>query len=63
MNTIHKRLLFYFELAKKADNIENKQAIVNQALGASEIAVEFGLITYRDFEKYIHHIFKMIYGQ
>ena len=60
MNTIHNRLLFYFELAKKTDNIDNKKAIAHQALGASEIAVEYGLISYIEFEKYIHKIFKML---
>ena len=60
MNTIHRRLLFYFELAKRTENSENKKAIVNQAVGASEIAVEFGLITYMEFEHYISKIFEML---
>ena len=31
-----------------------------QALGAVEIAVDFGLITYIEFEHYIHKIFEML---
>ena len=60
ISTIEKRLIYYIELVKKTDNIENKKAVINQAIGASEIAVEYGLITYKDFEIYIHHVFRFL---
>lgn len=59
-STIQDRLTFNITLAQNADNIENKKALANQALGAVEIAVEFGLITYIEFEQYTHNIFEML---
>lgn len=59
-NTIQDRLSFDIETACKADNMEHKKLLAFQALGAVEIAVEFGLITYIEFEKYIHKIFESI---
>ncbi len=59
-NTIQDRLSFDIELAKNAKDIENKKALAFQALGSVEIAVEFGLITYLEFERYISKIFELI---
>ena len=59
-NTIQDRLSFDIELAEKAKDKENKKALAFQALGAVELAVDFGLITYLEFEKYIHKIFEII---
>lgn len=59
-STIQDRLQFDIELAKNARNKEHKKALAFQALGAVEIAVEFGLITYLEFERYISKIFEMI---
>lgn len=58
--TIQDRLSFDIELAKNAKDRENKKALAFQALGAVEIAVEFGLITYLEFERYISKIFELI---
>ena len=59
-NTIQERLSFDIELAENAKDKEHKKALAFQALGAVQIAVEFGLITYIEFEKYIHKIFEII---
>lgn len=59
-STIQDRLSFNIELAKNAKDRENKKALAFQALGAVEIAVEFGLITYLEFERYISKIIEMI---
>lgn len=59
-NTIQDRLSFDIELAKNANDRENKKALAFQALGAVELAVDFGLITYIEFEKYIHKICEML---
>lgn len=59
-NTIQDRLSFDIELAKNAKDRENKKALAFQALGAVEIAVDFGLITYIEFERYISKIFEIL---
>lgn len=59
-NTIQDRLSHDIELAKIEDDNENKKALAYQALGAVELAVDFGLITYIEFEQYIHKIFEML---
>lgn len=59
-STIQDRLQFDIELAKNAKNKEHKKALAFQALGAVEIAVEFGLITYLEFERYISKIIELI---
>jgi hypothetical protein len=59
-STIQDRLQFDIELAKNARNKEHKKALAFQALGAVEIAVEFGLITYLEFEQYISKIIELI---
>lgn len=59
-STIQDRLSFDIELAKNAEDRENKKALAFQALGAVELAVDFGLITYIEFEQYIHKIFEIL---
>lgn len=58
--TIQDRLSFDIEIAKNARNKEHKKALAFQALGAVELAVDFGLITYIEFEQYIHKIFEIL---
>lgn len=59
-NTIQDRLSFDIELAENASDTGKQEALAYQALGAVEIAVEFGLITYIEFEQYISKIFEML---
>lgn len=58
--TIRDRLYLNIELAESAKNKDNKKALAFQALGAVEIAVEFGLITTAEWEKYINDIFTIL---
>ena len=58
--TIQERLTFNIETAREIRDTEGKTALANQALGAAEIAVEFGLITYTEFERYIKNIFRLL---
>lgn len=59
-HTIHDRLSIDIALANSAKNKEDKKALAYQALGAVEIAVEFDLITYMEFESYINSIFSIL---
>ena len=59
-HTIHDRLSFDIKLAQSAKDKEDKKALAYQAIGAVEIAVEFGLITYIEFERYINSIFEIL---
>lgn len=59
-NTIQDRLSFNIELAESTTDTEIKKALAHQALGAVEIAVEFELITYIEFERYIHNILYLL---
>lgn len=59
-HTIHDRLSFDITLAESAKDKEDKKALAHQAIGAAEIAVEFGLITYIEFEQYINSIFEIL---
>ena len=59
-HNIHERLSFDITLAVSAKSKEDKKVLAYQALGAAEIAVEFGLITYIEFEKYIRSIFEVL---
>lgn len=58
--SIQDRLSFDIALAVSAKSTEDKKVLAHQALGAAEIAVEFGLITYIEFEKYINSIFEVL---
>lgn len=58
--TIQERLSFDIEIAENAKDKDNKKALAFQALGAIELAVDFGLITYIEFERYISKIIEMV---
>lgn len=58
--TIQERLTFNIKLAENAKDKDNKKALTFQALGAVELAVDFGLITYIEFEKYIRKILELV---
>ena len=49
-STIQDRLSFDIKLAESTEDREHKKALALQALGAVELAVDFGLITYIEFE-------------
>ena len=43
---------------QNTNDLDNKKILAYKALGAVDIAVEFGLITYAEWEIYIKTIFK-----
>lgn len=48
------------EYAQHTANIKHRELLALKVLGAVDFAVEFGLITYKQWEQYIDKIFKMI---
>ena len=59
-STIQDRLSFDIKLAESTEDREHKKALALQALGAVELAVDFRLITYIEFERYISKIFEIL---
>jgi hypothetical protein len=56
--TVRERLIEEIEYLKRLDNVEHQAILAYKALGAADIAVEFGLITYNEWEKCIEELFK-----
>jgi hypothetical protein len=48
------------EYAESKENISDRMLLATKALGAADLAVEFQLITYKEWETYIDRIFKML---
>lgn len=57
--TVQERLKQDIEYAKKIEDINNRRLIATKALGAADFAIEFGLITYNEWENHIDEIFKI----
>lgn len=57
--TVQERIKQDIEYAKNIECRENKKLLATKALGAADLAVEFGLITYNEWEKHIDDIFKI----
>lgn len=57
--TVKDRLNEDIEYARNTVNIKHRELLALKALGAADLAVEFGLITYPEWEKYIESIFKI----
>lgn len=57
--TVQERLKQDIEYAKTVENEASRQLLATKALGAVDFAVEFGLITYAEWEKYIENIFQI----
>ena len=58
--TIVDRLNEDIEYAKNTNDKADRTLLATKALGAVDIAVEFGLITYTQWELYINDIFTMM---
>ena len=58
--TIHDRITEEIAYANLMSDKASKKLLATKALGAVNIAVEFGLITMIEWEKYIHDIFKIV---
>lgn len=57
--SLQDRLTEDIEYAEKAESAEQREILAIKALGAADMAVEFNLITYKEWETYINRIFKM----
>lgn len=57
--TVQERIKQDIEHAKTMNDAGHKKLLATKALGAADLAVEFGLITYREWEKHIDDIFKI----
>ena len=58
--TVTDRIEQDIEYAQNTANIKHRELLALKALGAADFAVEFELITYKQWENYIDIIFKMI---
>lgn len=55
--TINERITEEIEYAEATTEIADRTLLATKALGAIDLAVEFGLITLEEWEKYIHRVF------
>lgn len=58
--SVNERLKEEILYINQVKNTEHQKILANRALGSVDIAVEFGLITYSEWELYIKHIFKFV---
>lgn len=58
--TVTDRLNEEIKYAENTINEKHRDLLVTKALGAVDLAVEFGLITYKEWEHYIDRIFAII---
>lgn len=58
--TVQERIVQEIEYAEKAKDIADRTLLATKALGAVDLAVEFNLITYNEWETYIDKIFKLL---
>ena len=57
--TVQDRIKQDIEYVKSVKDEANKRLLATKALGAVDLAVEFGLITYIEWEKHIEAIFQI----
>ena len=58
--SIGQRINEEIEYAESVQSEEDRKILATKALGAADMAVEFSLITYIEWEVFISRIFKMI---
>ena len=58
--TVTDRLNEDIKYAESMTNAAQRETLALKALGAVDFAVEFGLITYTEWTKYINRIFAMV---
>ena len=58
--SVQERIEQDIEYAEKIENTADRSLLATKVLGAADLAVEFGLITYNEWEKYIDKIFKLM---
>ena len=57
--TVQDRIKQDIEYVKNIEDKASKSLLATKALGAADLAVEFGLITYNEWEKHIEDIFQI----
>lgn len=57
--TVQDRIKQDIEYAKKMKDKADRTLLATKALGAADLAVEFGMITYNEWEKHIEDIFQI----
>ena len=57
--TVQDRIKQDIEYAKRTASEAERGLLATKALGAADLAVEFGLITYNEWEQHITDIFKI----
>ena len=57
--TVQDRIKQEIEHAKRMRDKADKRLLATKALGAADLAVEFGLITYKEWEQHIDDIFNI----
>lgn len=57
--TVQDRIKQDIEYATQIENKADRNLLMTKALGAADLAVEFGLITYKEWETHIDNIFKI----
>ena len=57
--TVQDRIKQDIEYAKKIENMADRTLLATKALGAADLAVEFGLITYNEWGQYVDTIFQI----
>ena len=57
--TVQDRIKQDIEYAKKMKDKADRTLLATKVLGAVDLAVEFGLITYNEWEKHIEDIFQI----
>lgn len=58
--SVQDRLKQDIEYAKSTESKADRTLLATKALGAADFAVEFSLITYKEWEQYIDDIFHII---
>ena len=58
-HTMQERITQDIEFAKRKKEKADRTLLAAKALGAADFAVEFGLITYKEWEQHIDEIFKI----
>ena len=58
--TVQDRIKQDIDYAKTKRTKADQAMLATKALGAADLAVEFGLITYNEWEKYIEDIFTIL---
>lgn len=57
--TVQERIKQDIDYAEKIANAEHREILSIKALGAADFAIEFGLITYNEWQTYIDRIFEI----